>query len=66
MSGMQEQDGQDDVMAGNKGLKRSKYNLGSIQVSWVLHCARVIAIVSVLDNRVKKLSKHLIKKESNV
>lgn len=39
---------------------RAKAYLGGIQVSGVLHCARVIAIVSVLDNRVKELSKYLI------
>lgn len=36
--------------------------LGSIQVSGMLHCARVVSIVSILDNRVKELSKHLMGK----
>lgn len=42
-----------------------KCNLGSIQVSGVLHCARVITIVSLLDNRVKELSEHLNLKKTN-
>lgn len=45
----------DNVMERTK----EQCNLGSIQVSGMLHCARVIAIVSVFDHRVKDLSKHL-------
>lgn len=34
-------------------------HLAGIQVSGVFHCPGVISIVSLLDHRVKKLSKHL-------
>lgn len=33
--------------------------LAGIQVSGVFHCPGVISIVSLLDNRVKQLSKYL-------
>ncbi len=53
-------DGLDHVM--QRSDEKCGCNLGSIQVSGVLHCARVIAIVSILDHRVKELTKHLMGK----
>lgn len=38
-------------------------HLGSVQVGGVFHRARFVAIVSVLDNRVKELSKHLMERK---
>lgn len=38
-------------------------NLGGIKVSGMLHCSRVVAVVSVLDHRHKELSKHLMSGE---
>lgn len=52
-----------DVVQRTKTLRS---NLGSIQVSGVLHCTGVIAIVSILDDRVKNLSKHLMEKVNTV
>lgn len=40
---------------------KEELNLGSVQVSWMLHCARVVAVVSVFDHRLKELSKHLMR-----
>lgn len=39
---------------------KERLNLGGIKVSGMLHCARVVAVVSVLDHRHKELSKHLM------
>ena len=52
--------GQDHMMH-----KTKECHLRCIQVSGVLHCARVIPIVSILDHRVKELSKHLMGKKKH-
>lgn len=39
---------------------KGRLNLGGIKVGGMLHCARVVAVVSVLDHRHKELSKHLM------
>lgn len=44
----------------NKG----ELNLGGVQVSGMLHYARVVAVVSVFDDRLKEVSKHLMRNKN--
>ena len=56
----------DKAMDVAQRTKKWRSDLRRIQVSGVLHCTGIIAIVSILDNRVKNLGKHLIEKVNTI